>query len=448
MTSVNVPRIIPRAAHPISRQQISPNALKVLYRLRGSGFIAWLVGGCVRDLLLGRQPKDFDIVTDATPGQVKRLFRNCRVIGRRFRLAHLHFGDELIEVATFRSQGLDEEDSHQLGEDERGRTPQHLKDDDGMVLRDNVFGSPEEDALRRDFTINALAYDINDFSIVDYVGGMEDLERRVVRTIGDPGRRFVEDPVRMIRAVRFAATLGLTFDPSVRQAMEEEAERITQAAPARLFEEIQKLFLLGAALPVCGQLHEVGLFSHLFPALATWMDGHAGNGRRLDVSLAWMDRLVAAGQRPSLPLFLALLFGDLLSDRSEAAMAAGASPQDAMDEAVADLLAETVERIRIPHRYAIMMREVLALQRRFTRMPGRNAIGVIRRPAFADALGYLAFRASRDEGLVPALQWWEGMSVGEQLAPPASEGGRQEGDGRGRRKRRRRRKGTGGGGAS
>jgi poly(A) polymerase len=437
MTSSHLPRIIPRADHPISRQQISPNALKVLYRLRSAGFIAWLVGGCVRDILIGRQPKDFDVVTDATPGQVKRLFRNCRIIGRRFRLAHLHFGDELVEVATFRSQGLDEEDSHQLGEDGHGRTPQHLKDEEGMVLRDNVFGTPEEDALRRDFTINALAYDISDFSIVDYVGGVEDLELRLVRTIGDPVRRITEDPVRMIRAVRFAASLGFSYHPDLRQAMEAEAERIVQAAPARLFEEIQKLFLLGSAVPVCRQLRETGLFPHLFPALDEWL-ADDGNDQRLDSALAWVDRLVAADQRPSLPLFLALLFGDLVSDR------AGGGSRESLDNAVASLLTETVERIRIPHRYAILMREILALQQRFTRMPGRNAGGVLRRPAFADAIAYLAWRSSRDESLLPTLRWWEGMAAGSP-PPVASTEGEGRTDGRRRRGKRRRRRGGGGG---
>lgn len=437
MTSAHLPRIIPRADHPMSRQQISPNALKVLYRLRSSGFIAWLVGGCVRDILLGRQPKDFDIVTDATPGQVKRLFRNCRIIGRRFRLAHLHFGDELVEVATFRSQGLDEEDSHQLGEDGHGRTPQHLKDDEGMVLRDNVFGTPEEDALRRDFTINALAYDINDFSIVDHVGGMADLERRLVRTIGDPARRFTEDPVRMIRAVRFAATLDFSYHPDLRKAMESEAERITQAAPARLFEEIQKLFLLGAAVPVYRQLCETGLFPHLFPALEEWLAEDDGNDGCLVASLAWVDRQVAAGERPSIPLFLALLFGGLVSDR------AGSGSRESLDGAVASMLTDTVERIRIPHRYAILMREILALQQRFTRMPGRNSAGVLRRPAFADAIAYLAWRASGDESLLPTLNWWQGLAAGTPLPAVAAEEGDRKG-GRRRRRGGRRRKGGGG----
>lgn len=435
MTPASSPLIIPRADHPISRQHISPNALKVLYRLRASGFIAWLVGGCVRDILIDRQPKDFDVVTDATPGQVKKLFRNCRIIGRRFRLAHLHFGDELIEVATFRSQGLDEEDSHQLGEDEHGRTPQHLKDGEGMVLRDNVFGTPEEDALRRDFTVNALAYDINDFSIIDYVGGMADLERRLIRTIGDPERRFVEDPVRMIRAVRFAASLNFTMSPDVLHAIELHAERITQAAPARLFEEIQKLFLLGCALPVYHQLQETGLFLHLFPPLAEWLEDDDSNGRRLAQSLSWVDRLVAAGRRPSLPLFLALLFGDIIGDR------AGGWSREELDESVASLLTESVDRIRIPQRHAILMREILALQGRFSRMPGRNMGGVLRRPAFIDALAYLEWLASRDEQLVPRFHWWRSAAAGAPpLAPAGANSGEPKGGGRRKRTRRRRRK--------
>ncbi|HLO27104.1 MAG TPA: poly(A) polymerase, partial [Geobacteraceae bacterium] len=179
MITIN-PVIIPRTSHPISRGMLSPNALRVLYRLRDNGFIVYLVGGCVRDLLLGREPKDFDVVTDATPGQIKRLFRNCRLVGRRFRLAHLHFADEIIEVSTFRSsvpEGADEEGGPEQTEG-RGH-PRHLKSEEGMVLRDNVFGSPAQDAMRRDFTVNALAYNIADFSVIDYAGGMEDLRRGI-----------------------------------------------------------------------------------------------------------------------------------------------------------------------------------------------------------------------------------------------------------------------------
>ncbi|MGD8576898.1 MAG: polynucleotide adenylyltransferase PcnB, partial [Thiohalophilus sp.] len=208
------PEIIPRSEHSVSRADISEYALKVLYRLKKAGFAAYLVGGSVRDLLLRHQPKDFDVATDATPEEVKKLFRNCRLIGRRFRLAHVHFGREIIEVATFRAQ-------HREG-DENGIVS------DGMILRDNVFGTLEEDAFRRDFTVNALYYNIEDFSLVDYTGGLADLEQHRLRMIGDPEIRVQEDPVRMIRAVRFAAKLGFTIDHQLEKLFHQYGERLSE----------------------------------------------------------------------------------------------------------------------------------------------------------------------------------------------------------------------------
>jgi len=249
------PLIIPRPEHIISRSRLSPNAVQALYRLKRQGFTAYLVGGSVRDLLLGREPKDFDLVTDATPAQVKRLFRNCRLVGRRFRLAHLHFNDEIIEVATFRAAEPDEPAEEELlpvtaatpvtVQAKSARPPRHLKSEEGVVLRDNVFGAPEEDAMRRDFTVNALFYDIGDFSIIDYTGGMDDLKRGVIRTIGAPATRFTEDPVRMLRAARFAAMLGFTLEDVTWDAMAEQSATITRSSPPRLYEEILKLFLCG-----------------------------------------------------------------------------------------------------------------------------------------------------------------------------------------------------------
>jgi poly(A) polymerase len=258
------PTIIPRSEHSISRKWISPNALRVLYRLKDSGKYAYLVGGGVRDLLLGREPKDFDIVTDATPGEIKKLFRNCRLIGRRFRLAHIHFHNEIIEVATFRSNSTEEETrlefkaeatsaepvtglppTTEVPAPERPKPPRMLKTEDGMILRDNVFGTPEQDALRRDFTVNALFYNIADFSVIDYVGGMQDLRNGSIRIIGDPLVRFTEDPVRMVRAVRFAAMLGFEIEKNTSQAMLELKEKIALASSARMYEEVLKLFMLG-----------------------------------------------------------------------------------------------------------------------------------------------------------------------------------------------------------
>ena len=279
---------------------ISPNVLKILYRLKDNGHIAYLVGGGVRDLLLGREPKDFDVATDATPGRIKKLFRNCRLVGRRFRLAHLHFTNEIVEVSTFRGSPSNEPEEDvvtSIPECKDVRQPRRLVSEDGLVLRDNVFGSPADDAHRRDFTVNALAYTISDFSIIDFVGGMEDLERGVIRTIGDPSVRFTEDPVRMLRAVRFAALLGFTFEEKTWQALLENAPGITRATPPRLYEEILKLFLSGEGEATYQLMRLGGLFAPLFPGLDEWLDRetegfpHVRSGRNLE----WIDRRIEAG---------------------------------------------------------------------------------------------------------------------------------------------------------
>ncbi|PZO70593.1 MAG: polynucleotide adenylyltransferase PcnB, partial [Sphingomonas taxi] len=250
------PNHIPRDAHPVSRKDISPNALRVLYRLREAGFQAHLVGGAVRDLLIGVIPKDFDVATDATPEEVKSLFRNCRLIGRRFRLAHVVFGREIIEVATFRAAG---------GNDDAGDRQIH---DDGRVLRDNIYGSIEEDAVRRDFTANALYYAIEDFSVRDYVGGFADVEARVLRLIGDPEARYREDPVRMLRAVRLASKLGFEIEAATAAPIARLAGLLSEAAPARLFEETLKLFLSGHAVASFEGLERNGLLGVLLPETA------------------------------------------------------------------------------------------------------------------------------------------------------------------------------------
>src|SRR5579862_3871252 len=249
------PRIIPREEHSISRKDIDPDALKVLYRLRQGDHVAYLVGGGVRDLLLGRKPKDFDIGTSAHPYQVKKLFRNCWIIGRRFRLAHVRFGLKNIEVATFRRQ-LTAAELAAPEEPGTGVVVDELGDVDRMIHRDNNFGTPEEDAFRRDFTINALFYDIGDFSIIDYTGGLRDLEARVIRCIGDPGERFQEDPVRMIRAVSMASRLDFTIDAPIDAAIAQHRHEIARSAPARLVEEIYKLLRAGSAEPAFRMLAE------------------------------------------------------------------------------------------------------------------------------------------------------------------------------------------------
>ena len=301
------PTIIPRSEHAVSRKWISPNAVRVLYKLKEQGYFAYLVGGGVRDLLLGREPKDFDIATDATPNEIKKIFRNCRLIGKRFRLAHIHFHNEIIEVATFRSSSTDEPPAEVAAGSEtkagvgdevaaqkpasregepaqpgqpamatatapRPRPPRMLKTEDGMILRDNVFGTPEEDALRRDFTVNALFYNIKDYSVIDYVGGMLDLRSGLIRLIGDPIVRFTEDPVRMVRAVRFAAVLGFEIEERTKSALLELKDRVALASPSRMYEEVLKLFLLGEGEKTYQLLGKTGLFGVIFPSLNELVD--------------------------------------------------------------------------------------------------------------------------------------------------------------------------------
>ena len=275
-----VPRIIPRAEHPISRRDIDPDALKVLYRLRQFDHVAYLVGGSVRDLLLGRRPKDFDIGTSAHPYQVKKLFRNCWIIGRRFRLAHVKFGAKVVEVATFRRQVAAGEEVVQDGvpaPDPNTPEGEHL------IHHDNTFGTPEEDAFRRDFTINALAYDIASFSIIDYVGGLEDLRAGIVRAIGDPGVRLREDPVRMLRAVALAARLNFTIDPPVLDAIRTHRHEISHSSAPRLLEEYYKILRAGSAEKTFRMLAELGLLEPISAEL------HRGAADPLWRSLAELD---------------------------------------------------------------------------------------------------------------------------------------------------------------
>ncbi|MBN1615410.1 MAG: polynucleotide adenylyltransferase PcnB [Deltaproteobacteria bacterium] len=416
------PRIIPRKEHNISRKQVSPNALRTLYRLRDNGFIAYLVGGCVRDLLLGRVPKDFDIATDATPGQIKRLFRNCRLIGRRFRLAHLHFQDEILEVSTFRA-AAPVNDSEVSETDLPKRPPRHLKNEDGMVLRDNVFGTPEEDALRRDFTINALAYNIEDFSVIDYCNGLNDLEQRLIRPIGVPEVRFTEDPVRMIRAVRFAASHDFVIEQSTWETLCTLAPTITRASPARLYEEIQKLFLLGAARSIFPLLTDSGLMAALFPGLARWLDANGNNQAMLQTHLECIDRLCGNGVPPSLPLFLAALFGPVLEEETLLRHRDGVPHQQALHSVCAQFMEEFCRIVCVPGRVGGQMRGILSMQLSLHRIPPKRPASLVARADFTDAISYLCVTSRTREESRNARQWWqtylENPSAADATSPEA-----------------------------
>ena len=432
--------IIPRADHPVSRRNLSDNAVRVLYRLRDNGFLAFLVGGCIRDLLLGREPKDFDIATNATPSQVKKLFRNCRLVGRRFRLAHLHFRDEIIEVATFRAASTVEEDPEELVAG-TGRPPRIVKDDGGMILRDNLFGAPDEDARRRDFTVNALCYNIADFSLIDYVGGIDDLNRGIIRTIGDPVVRFVEDPVRMLRAIRFAALLGFDIEPDNWRSLVELSHHCANASPPRLYEEMLKLFLSGEGERCYQLLRQSGIFAALFPAVNSWLETetegfpHVRFGRALEV----IDARTSAGALLSLPLLLALLFGEYLEEQAASLRKGGASPLVALDTAVARFVEDLTPTVQIPHKVALGMRGILACRHRFADTPGRRPLSFISRPGFGEALLYLELSAEiTDEGK-NLHTWWVRYLIGNP-PPPASACEEHPEPGSPQRKRRNRRR--------
>lgn len=442
MVQAMQPLIIPRKDHRISRKKIPYNVLRTLYRLRDNGFIAYLMGGCVRDLLLERTPKDFDVVTDARPGQIKRLFRNCRLVGRRFRLAHLHFADEILEVSTFRADALTAESDAERPVPSHHK-PRHLKDDSGMVLRDNVFGTPEQDALRRDFTINALAYNIADYSVIDYSTGLADLREGLIRPIGDPYVRFTEDPVRMLRAVRFAASHHFAIEPAAWETLCALSSTISRASPARLYEEMLKLFVKGAAGRALGLMHESGLLTALFPMLGKWLDGDT---QRLDVinaNLEYLDGRCRTGTASSPALFFAAFFGPLLAETALAGRRDGLPGRLAWDAACTDLMKECARTVTIPGKVVNPMRNILAMQQVLHKVPPRRPSVIARRPEFADALAYLHLEGELRGENQPALAWWDAFLSGEPSSiiteTPADEAPVKR---RRRRKRRRRAKET------
>lgn len=402
------PVTLPRSGHCISRTQISANALKVLYRLNKAEFQSYLVGGAVRDLLLGREPKDFDVATDARPEEIKDLFRNCRLIGRRFRLAHVHFGAEIIEVATFRGPGTDPGEGKNEGKD--------VRVEDGMITHDNAYGSLEEDAWRRDFTVNALYYNIHDFSVSDFVGGLHDLEAGLVRPIGDPRIRFREDPVRMLRAIRFAAKLGFRIEPESIAAMRELGETLLGVPPARLFDEVLKIFLGGSGQDIFKLLRDLDLFSFLFPLTESSLKDNPLSGFQdmLLYGLKNTDERVLA-EKPVTPAFLyACLLWPAFYVRWQAGMAAGQRENEALHQAAEQVINAQMERIALPRRFTVPMKEIWALQNRFLNRKGRRAVRLLGHPRFRAAYDFLLIRAQGDPALTEVAQWWTDIQTLEE----------------------------------
>ncbi|HUQ11773.1 MAG TPA: polynucleotide adenylyltransferase PcnB [Steroidobacteraceae bacterium] len=510
-------RVIPRAEHSISRAAISPNALRVLYRLREAGYEAFLVGGCVRDLLIGITPKDFDIATSALPEEVKRTFRNCRLIGRRFRLAHVFFGRDIIEVATFRAMSapelgaepvestvpdldddevpedleddleddLDADDIDDIdGTDEstvlaeagshrtgfHGHTPiierdrsrhagagaadeddeDRVTDEHGRILRDNAYGSIDDDVWRRDFTANALYYNIADFSIWDYTGGVEDIAARRLKLIGDPATRYREDPVRMLRAARFEAKLGFTLDGETGSTIRELKELLGSVPPARLFDETLKLFLTGHGAMSLVVLQRHGLLGELLPTVAAYLDKHPTGlvAKLVRRGLENTDQRVAAG-KPVTPTFLfALLlygpFADIIEKLPQEKWHDIGTIVDAVDRAARNAQG----RISIPKRFTLGVREMFAAQPRLEQPRGRRALRMLEQPRFRAGFDLLLLRA--EIGLAdPAIaQWWTRVQEASQtdrdrMADAMGVQPRPAGEGTGRRGPRRRRRGRG-----
>jgi len=375
---------------------INKNALTVINRLTDAGYEAYLVGGCVRDMLLGREPKDFDVVTDAYPEQVKGVFRNCRLIGRRFRLAHVWFGREIIEVATFRARhSAADGDAADWTEEERR-------------VQDNTYGTQEEDAWRRDFTVNALYFDVRHSSVIDYVGGLEDLEAGVLRLIGDPDTRYREDPVRMLRAVRFAAKLGLRLDGQSQSLLYELGVLLEDIPPARLFEETLKLFMGGASLATFEMLRHYRLFGHLFPQTEAAL-AHEEQGFPLMLlhhALRNTDQRLAEG-KPVTPAFLfAALLWEPMRQAAEALQADGLSELQAIQNAGSEVIVQQTRRVSLPRRFSRISREIWQLQPRLFRRTGKQPARLMQHPRFRAAYDFLLLRREAGEDLGALCDWW------------------------------------------
>jgi poly(A) polymerase len=422
------PTIIPRSEHGISRSKVSENALKVLYRLHNAGYMACLVGGGVRDVLLGLAPKDFDIATDAHPEQIRELFRNSRLIGRRFRLAHVRFGRDVVEVATFRAGG-----------DGIGGDQQHS--DSGRILRDNIYGTIGEDIWRRDFTVNALYYNIADFSVWDYTGGMDDLRTRTLRLIDDPWVRYREDPVRMLRAARFAAKLGFSIAPETAAPIRDLAPHLADVPAARLFDETLKLFQTGNAVASFEQLVRYDLLAYLFPAAAVLVARDPGgeDEKFIRAGLENTDARIAEDKSVT-PMFLygVLLWPGIKHLAGELQTRHGATEYEAMQEAMHRVVAEQTARTALPKRFSVPMKEMLVLQRRFGNRSGVRAQRLLEHKRFRAAYDFLVLRAHCGEVEQEIADWWTGVQDSDEPAKREAFELGQDGKKRPRRRSRRR----------
>ncbi|WP_341829822.1 polynucleotide adenylyltransferase PcnB [Thiosulfatimonas sediminis] len=405
------PFVLSRDDHNISRDDIDRAALDVLYPLKRAGYDAYLVGGCVRDLLLGLEPKDFDVVTNAEPEQVKQVFqRRCQLIGRRFRLAHVRFGRNIIEVATFRGHD-------QTAPQARGRFFGRKKfaqtrevDESGRLLQDNIYGSIEEDVWRRDFTVNALYYSVKDYSILDYTHqGIEDIEKGLIRLIGDPQTRYREDPVRMIRAVRFAAKLGFRIEKQSEAPIRELAPLLSDVSNARMFEEVLKLFHSGVAVQVFEKLRHYGLFEHLFPQTEKVLEQESEGFPRMLVieALKSTDERIRSGKSVNPAFLFSALLWEPMQQRKQALMDQGEVHQNALFAAANEVIEQQIKQTAIPKRFTAQIREIWSLQYRLPKRHGDKAQELLEHPRFRAAYDFLGIRVAAGETAEQHLfDWW------------------------------------------
>lgn len=427
MTELAVPEHLSAADHGLLHDDVDRNALNVVETLEDAGYQAYLVGGCVRDLLLGKSPKDFDVATSATPEEVKRVFRRARLVGRRFRIAHVRFGRQIIEVSTFRKANAEEQDERRQA-------------DSGLILRDNVWGSLDEDVFRRDFTINALYYDPRADEIIDFVGGLDDLEHQRLRLIGDPEVRLREDPVRLLRAVRFRAKLGFDLDPAIEALIPEIAEHLGEIPAARIFDEVCKLFVSGSSEAAWAYLAPTRLRGALFPCAVP-------DDPLVELAMRNTD-LRIADDKPVTPgfLFAVVLWRDCEARRT--ALEAHHKPAEARALATAETLAEQQLISAIPRRFSQFIRDVWSLQPRLEGRRPRAVPAIAEHERFRAAYDFLVLRAEADPQLRELADWWTRYQEVDGSERDAMLDALRASDGEtrrpGRRRKRRRRKTAGG----
>jgi poly(A) polymerase len=399
--------VISQEQHVISQNHINRNAQRVLTGLMNAGYAAYLVGGSVRDILLGRQPKDFDIATSAHPEQIRALFHNCRLIGRRFRLAHIYFGREIIEVATFRGPGTDGD-----GVEQR---PQSAH---GMLLRDNTYGTLEEDAWRRDFTVNALYYNTKDGSVLDYTGGLDDLQLKLLRLIGEPEKRYREDPVRMLRAIRFASKVNLDIHPDTAAPITTLKDLLAHISTARLFDETLKIILGGASAEAFKLLCEYDLFRYLFGQTDTLLKHPDAIPVEALLTLAFKntDSRLAEGKTINPAFMLAVLLWYPLKHILAQLEQEGLKPAIAFEKAANMAISNQLKQLAIPKRLTAMIREIWTLQNQLSRRAGQHAYRTMNQPRFRAAYDFLLLRAAVGDDVQTLCDWWTAFQAGDENA--------------------------------